>query len=118
MEEALQKGPFDVAIFAMKSFDTAAALEEIKPFKDKVPPILCLQNGVDNEPAIAAALGPDHVIPGTITVVVARLAAGDIVLEKGVWDGDHSRVPTFGPAGGCNEYSRVKTHAFTLMQRI
>ncbi|MGB8215647.1 MAG: 2-dehydropantoate 2-reductase [Anaerolineales bacterium] len=82
LEEALQKGPFDVAIFAMKSFDTAAALEEIKPFKDKVPPILCLQNGVDNEPAIAAALGPDHVIPGTITVVVARLAAGDIVLEK------------------------------------
>jgi len=29
--------PFDVAIFAMKSFDTAAALEEIKPFSKKYP---------------------------------------------------------------------------------
>jgi 2-dehydropantoate 2-reductase len=82
IEDAFQYGPFDVAIFAMKSFDTAAALEEIKPFLDKMPPILCLQNGVDNEPAIAAALGADHVIAGTVTCSIARHAAGDIVLEK------------------------------------
>ena len=66
--EAMQQGPFDVAIFAMKSFDTMAALEGIKPFADRMPPIFCLQNGVDNEPKIAAVLGPDRVIAGTITV--------------------------------------------------
>jgi 2-dehydropantoate 2-reductase len=80
--EALQHGLFEVAIFAMKSFDTVAALEGIKPFADRMPPILCLQNGVDNEPAIAALLGPDRVIAGTVTCSVARRAAGDIVLEK------------------------------------
>ena len=80
--DAMQQGPFDVAIFAMKSFDTAAALEEIKPFMERMPPILCLQNGVDNEPAIAAVLGFDRVIAGTVTCSIARHAAGDIVLEK------------------------------------
>jgi 2-dehydropantoate 2-reductase len=80
--EAMQYEPFEVAIFAMKSFDTMTALEGVKPFADRIPPILCLQNGVDNEPAIAAVLGPDRVIAGTVTCSIARRAAGDIVLEK------------------------------------
>lgn len=80
--EALHQGPFDIAIFAMKSYDTAVALEEIKPFKERMPPILSLQNGVDNEPAIAAELGNDHVIAGSVTCSIARIAAGEIVLEK------------------------------------
>jgi 2-dehydropantoate 2-reductase len=82
LDEAIEHGQFEVAIFAMKSFDTVAALDGIKPFTDKMPPILCLQNGVDNEPLIAAALGPDRVIAGTVTCSIARRAAGDIVLEK------------------------------------
>jgi 2-dehydropantoate 2-reductase len=80
--EAFQSGPFEVALFAMKSFDTVAALEGVKPFADRMPPILCLQNGVDNEPAIAAVLGPGRVIAGSVTGSIARRAAGDIVLEK------------------------------------
>lgn len=82
LEEALRYGPFDVALFALKSYDTPAALEAMKPFADKMPPILCLSNGVDNEPAIAQALGKDKVIYGTVTSAVGRRAAGDIVLEK------------------------------------
>ena len=82
MKEAMEHGPFEAAIFAMKSFDTAAALEEIKPFADKMPAILCLQNGVDNELLIAAVLGPERVLAGTVTGSIARRAAGDIVLEK------------------------------------
>jgi 2-dehydropantoate 2-reductase len=82
LEEALRYGPFDAALFALKSFDTHAALEGIKPFADKMPPILCLSNGVSNEPAIAEALGKDKVIYGTVTSAVARRGAGDIALEK------------------------------------
>jgi 2-dehydropantoate 2-reductase len=82
LEEALRYGPFDVALFALKSYDTSAALEGIKPFADKMPPILCLSNGVDNEPAIAEALGRDKVIYGTVTSAIGRRAVGDIVLEK------------------------------------
>ena len=82
LEEALRYGPFDLALFALKSFDTSAAMEAIKPFADKMPPILCLSNGVDNELAIAEALGRDKVIHGTVTSAIGRRAAGDIVLEK------------------------------------
>ena len=82
LEEALRYGPFDVALFALKSFDTQAALEGIRPFGDKMPPILCLSNGVSNEPAIAEALGADKVIYGTVTTAIGRRGAGDIVLER------------------------------------
>jgi 2-dehydropantoate 2-reductase len=82
LEEALRYGPFDVALFALKSFDTRAALEGIKPFAEKMPSILCLSNGVSNEPAIAEALGNDKVIHGTVTSAIGRRGAGDIVLER------------------------------------
>jgi 2-dehydropantoate 2-reductase len=82
LEDALRYGPFDVALYALKSFDTVGAMENLKPLTDKIPPILCLSNGVDNEPAIARELGPDKVIYGTVTSAIGRRAAGDIVLEK------------------------------------
>ncbi|RPI91223.1 MAG: 2-dehydropantoate 2-reductase [Chloroflexi bacterium] len=82
LDEALRYGPFDVALFALKSFDTPAALEGMKPFADKMPPFLCLSNGVANEPAIAEVLGVDKVIYGTVTSAIGRRAAGDIILER------------------------------------
>lgn len=82
LESALSSGPFDVAIFALKSYDTPAALEAMRPLAAQLPPILCLQNGVDNEPAIAEVLGAGQVIYGTVTSAVGRRAVGDIVLEK------------------------------------
>jgi len=82
LEDALRYGPFDVALYALKSFDTVAAMEPIQPHAEKMPPILCLSNGVDNEPVIARTLGPDKVIYGTVTSAIGRRAAGDIVLEK------------------------------------
>lgn len=82
LEEALRYGPFDVALFALKSFDTRAALETLKPYADKMPPVLCLSNGVANEPAIASVLGKEKVIYGTVTSAIGRRGAGDIVLER------------------------------------
>ena len=82
LKKALNYGPFDVALFALKSYDTESALEGIAPFAEKMPPILCLQNGVDNEPAIAKILGSENVIAGTVTSAIGRRDAGDIVLEK------------------------------------
>ena len=82
LEDALRYGPFDVALFALKSFDTPAALEGIKPYADRMPPVLCLSNGVSNEHVIAEALGKDKVIYGTVTTAIGRRGAGDIVLER------------------------------------
>jgi 2-dehydropantoate 2-reductase len=82
IEEAIAQGPYDVAIFALKSYDTRAALESLAPHRQILPPILCLQNGVDNEIALAAVLGEDKVIAGTVTSSIGRRAAGDIILER------------------------------------
>jgi len=82
LEEAIAHSPFDVALFALKSYDTPAALEGMRPFVAQLPPILCLQNGVDNEPAIAALLGTGKVIYGTVTSAIGRRGIGDITLDK------------------------------------
>jgi 2-dehydropantoate 2-reductase len=80
--EALQHGPFDVGLFAMKSYDTQAALQALLPYREALPPMLCLQNGVENEALIAAALGADRVIFGTVTSAIGRRGVGDVALEK------------------------------------
>ncbi|MDH5508360.1 MAG: 2-dehydropantoate 2-reductase, partial [Anaerolineae bacterium] len=47
-----------------------------------LPPFLCLQNGVANEPALAKVLGRGKVIAGTVTTAIGRRDSGDIVLER------------------------------------
>lgn len=88
---------FDAAILTVKSYDTAAALAELKEAATaagaSVPPILSLQNGVGNEEAIAAAFGPERTIAGTITAPVEVPETGVVHLTKpkfliglAVWD--------------------------------
>lgn len=82
MEDALRSGDFDVALFALKSYDTPLFLQSLAVAPETLPPFLCLSNGVDNEPALVQALGSDKVIAGTVTSAVGRRAAGDVVLER------------------------------------
>jgi 2-dehydropantoate 2-reductase len=82
MEEALAAHRFDAALFALKSFDTPAFLNSLTLDELEMPPILCLSNGVGNEPAIAEALGEDKVIAGTVTTAIGCPGAGQVVLEK------------------------------------
>ncbi len=82
LAEALKHAPFDVALFALKSFDTESALHSMKPFAENLPPFLCLSNGVDNETIIAKTLGADKALYGTVTTAVSKRGAGNIVLEK------------------------------------
>ena len=82
LEDALAAGPFDAAIYALKSFDTTDAIERMRPFAAHLPPLCCFSNGVDNEPALVALLGPGKVVAGTVTTSVGRRAPGDVVLEK------------------------------------
>lgn len=82
LEEALTHGPFDAAILAVKSFDTPALVESILPYKVALPPIICFQNGVENEPLLIKELGEDKVIPATVTTAIGRGQAGAIVVER------------------------------------
>lgn len=78
LDERPQFLGFDVALFALKSYDTKAALDSLKPYADELPPFLCLQNGIGNEEAIAAAIGAQNVIAGTVTTAVSREGPCDI----------------------------------------
>ena len=82
LEQALATATFDIAVFALKSFDTRPALHDLAPHLSMLPPFLCLQNGVENETALSEALGPERVIAGTVTSAVGRRDAGDITLER------------------------------------
>ncbi|MFP5416956.1 MAG: ketopantoate reductase family protein [Actinomycetes bacterium] len=80
--EALDAGPWDVGVFALKSFDTDAAVDGLVATGRPVPTILSLQNGVDNEATIAAKLGADRVVAGTVTTSIAKPGVGEVVEEK------------------------------------
>ena len=82
LDEALTHGPFDVAILAVKSYDTQVLAESLKPYIVALPPFLCLQNGVENETVLAGVLGNKKIIAGTITSSIGRRAPGDIILER------------------------------------
>jgi 2-dehydropantoate 2-reductase len=82
LEEAFKTGRFDLAVLAIKGFDTAGLLETMRPMLDSIPPVLCFQNGVENEPAIAAVLGEGRVICGTVTTAIGRRGLGDIKVER------------------------------------
>lgn len=81
-EEALTAGPFDAALFALKSFDTPAFVEQIAPFAADLPPVVCLSNGVENETMLAKAWEMENVIPATVTTAIGRGRTGEIRVER------------------------------------
>ncbi|MHB0988927.1 MAG: ketopantoate reductase family protein, partial [Bellilinea sp.] len=82
LPEALEAGPFDAALVAVKSYDTPALAQQLAPFKEQIPPILCMQNGVENETILGDVLGAEKIIAGTLTSAIGKPAAGTAVLER------------------------------------
>jgi 2-dehydropantoate 2-reductase len=82
IEKAQAIQDFDVAIFALKSFDTATFLASLTVPAESLPPFLCLSNGVENETLIAKVLGPEKVIAGSVTSAIGVRGTGEIVLER------------------------------------
>jgi 2-dehydropantoate 2-reductase len=95
--EALMARSYDIAILAIKSFDTAGLMDELKSISDHVPSILCLQNGVENELMLAKGFGTHKVIAGTVTTAIERRGAGNIQVQRlrglGVADGHKLSLP-------------------------
>jgi 2-dehydropantoate 2-reductase len=73
----------DALIVLVKSFDTIAAMERIKPYVRQGLPILTLQNGLDNARLIRAALGDaPRVLPG-VTSQAGMRPDGNLVVHTG-----------------------------------
>ncbi|MBI4416149.1 MAG: ketopantoate reductase family protein [Euryarchaeota archaeon] len=84
------QGPFDLVLVTTKAYDTASAVEALRPFwRQSV--FVTLQNGLGNAERIASAA--DHVLAGTTTHGVTFVAPGEIVhagrgdTRVGPWQG-------------------------------
>lgn len=73
---------FDLAILSLKTYHLVEILPDLKRIKEHLPPILCLQNGVESEKVLAEFIGEDLVIPGTVTTAVDKNQKGDITVRR------------------------------------
>jgi len=75
----------DLAIVAVKAYDTPAAVATLqRALRDpRTTTILCPQNGVGNEELLAEAFGADAVVAAALTVPVEIDASGKAVAARG-----------------------------------
>lgn len=83
----LLKGPAEVVLLCVKSFHTPGALRDLE--QARTPPLVgpetllvSSQNGVDNEPAIARALGWERTVGGVAIVAASIDGAGTIRCDR------------------------------------
>jgi 2-dehydropantoate 2-reductase len=70
--------PYDLILFCVKAYDTAAAAHAIEGCLKPGGAILTLQNGVENEAYLGAIFGSDAVMGGNARVGVEIIAPGKI----------------------------------------
>lgn len=76
---ALPASPTDVVVLCVKAHDVATTLE---PLARLDAPVVTLQNGWGSESVVAAALGAERVIAGTLTTAVALNDAAHVVAQR------------------------------------
>lgn len=80
--DEIQEQKFDLVILALKTYHLTDILPDLKRLRKHLPPILCLQNGVESEKILADHIGEYLVIPGTVTSAVERKQKGDITVRR------------------------------------
>ena len=79
---SLHNAPVDFIIWAVKSFDNPALIEILMPVADRLPPIISLQNGVENEAQLSAAFGSERIVPMSVCTAISRGERGLVKVEK------------------------------------
>jgi 2-dehydropantoate 2-reductase len=72
-------GPVDVVLFCVKSYDTETAAQALRPLLGPYTAVISLQNGIDNEAKIAAAIGWPHVLGGSAYIFAVVRSPGVVV---------------------------------------
>jgi 2-dehydropantoate 2-reductase len=100
-DDPAEIGPVDVVLFCVKSYDTDEAAARLGPLLRDGTAVVSLQNGIDNEDRIAAAVGWPHVLGGSAYIL------GE-VREPGVVEASGPRRIVFGEWGGGEPTARVR----------
>src|SRR6516162_857695 len=81
-DDPKQVGPVDVALFAVKLWDTESAAAQARPLVGARTRVITLQNGVDSVERLAPILGDEHAIGGA-TYVVTNIAQPGVIRHTG-----------------------------------
>lgn len=104
-------GPVDLVLFGVKGYDTEDAARQLVPLLSRTSPVLCLQNGVDNEEKLGRILGPERILGGVVHILstiaepgVIEQTAGPRTIRFGEMDGRRTPrldaiLATFAGAG-------------------
>jgi len=74
--------PVDVALFAVKLWDTEQAAEQLRPLVRKGGVVVPFQNGVESIERIAAVVGPERVMGG-VAYIAATIAEPGVIEHTG-----------------------------------
>jgi len=100
--------PFDLILFTVKAYDTAAAAEQVAPLARQGIPILIVQNGVGGEEIAAEVLGEAAILSAVITLSVEVLEPGLVRLATS--QGGLGLAPT-APGRSVGELAEVLRRA-------
>lgn len=75
-------GPVDLVLFTVKGYDAESAAEALRPVIGPETAVLTLLNGVDSAEQLSAALGAEHVLPGS-TFIRSTLAEPGVIEQMG-----------------------------------
>jgi 2-dehydropantoate 2-reductase len=83
VESAAEAGPCSVVLVCVKSYDTDAAAEAIRPVVGPDTIILSLQNGIENEARLAAILGLPPLLRGMTHIGAELIEPGVVRRDSG-----------------------------------
>ncbi len=90
-------GQPDLAIVAVKAYDTGEAAEQLRA-AGLAGPVLTLQNGIGNEEVLAEALGVGSVVAGAIETPVSVPAPGTVQIHRARYQVGLAPVGSQAPA--------------------
>jgi 2-dehydropantoate 2-reductase len=93
-DDTRRVGAVDVVLFAVKTYDSAAALPMLPPLVGPSTMVLTLQNGVDSADQVGDVVGREHVLAGP-TYIATALAEPGVIVQTGT----HRRI-VFGEVAG------------------
>jgi 2-dehydropantoate 2-reductase len=73
---------YDLILVCMKSYDVAAAVNEMVAFYPKPPTVITLQNGIGIEEMFINEFGPENIIAGSLTTPLSHEAYRTIMVER------------------------------------
>jgi 2-dehydropantoate 2-reductase len=95
VEDPRTAGPFDLILFTVKTYDTASAIDLIRPVVGPSTIVLTLQNGIDAIDLLGTGLGAAHVLGG-VTFVACAIVEPGVLAENGF----SRRIALGEPSGG------------------